>query len=208
MKILIADDHKIIRVALCHMLAAEFRDATFGEAKTAQEALDLVWQQEWSVLILDITMPGRSGLDILGDIRKARPKLPVLVYTANAEELFATRVLKAGAAGYLTKAAEPSEVIHAFRQVLLGKNYITPAVAHQLVHNLIDNSPSPHEALSTREFEVFRQLAGGRSLKEIAANAALSVKTISTYRARVLEKLHAHSNADLVRYALERKLID
>ena len=208
MKILIADDHKIIRVALCQLLAAEFRDATFGEANNAQEALDLVWQQEWSVLILDITMPGRSGLDILGDIRKARPKLPVLVYTANAEELFATRVLKAGAAGYLTKAAEPSEVIHAFRQVLLGKNYITPAVAHQLVHNLIDNSPAPHEALSTREFEVFRQLAGGRSLKEIAANAVLSVKTISTYRARVLEKLHAHTNADLVRYALERKLID
>jgi two-component system, NarL family, invasion response regulator UvrY len=209
MNILITDDHAIVRLAVKQLLAARFPEAEFGEAKTAQETLELVWKQEWTVLVLDVSMPGRSGLDVLADILQARPKLPVLVYSAHPEEQFAIRVLKAGAAGYLTKESDPQELVQAVEHVLTGRKFVTAALAQRLATVLgKDSDKPPHELLSNREFEVLRQLATGRSVKEIAGDSALSVKTISTYRTRVLQKLDLQTNADLVRYAMKYSLVD
>lgn len=209
MKILITDDHAIVRMAVKQLLATRFPQAEFAEAKTAQETLELVWKEDWTVLVLDVTMPGRSGLDVLGDILKARPTLPILVYSAHPEEQFAVRVLKAGAAGYLTKESDPQELVQAVEHVLAGRKFVTATLAQRLATVLGEDTDKPsHESLSTREFEVLRRLAAGDTVKEIAANSALSVKTISTYRTRVLQKLGVKTNADLVRYAMKYNLVD
>jgi len=209
MRILITDDHPLFRIALKHILAVEFRDAEFGEACNAAEALALVRQQEWAVLVLDITMPGRSGLDILGELKAARPKLPILILTSQPEDQFAVRCLKAGADGYLTKETAAQELVGAVRQVMSGRKFITASMAQKLAAQVsTDTSRPPHEKLSDREFQVLRLLATGQPVKQIAADLSLSVKTVSTYRTRLLTKLGLQTTTDLVRYAIAHKLIE
>ena len=207
--ILIADDHAVVRRGVRELLAEEFPDATFGEATTAQETLDHAWRQPWDLIVLDITMPGRSGIDILKDLKAALPDTPVLVQSMHAEDHFAMRVLKGGAAGYLTKDGVAEELIRAARKVLAGGRYISESLAERLAGVFAaDGARPPHELLSDREFQVLRKLAAGNSLKEIGAELSLSLKTISTYRTRILEKLNLRTNADLTQFALREGLIE
>ncbi|WP_091059163.1 response regulator transcription factor [Opitutus sp. GAS368] len=209
MKILIADDHAVVRQGLKQILADEFSRAAFGEAGTAQEAIAKVWEQEWDVVVLDITMPGRSGLEVLGEIRKSRPRLPVLVLSMHPEDQFALRMLKSGAAGYMTKESAPEALVGAIKKVLAGGRYVSPALAEQMAAYLgTDVQKPPHERLSDREFLVLRLIASGKTVSQIADQLALSVKTISTYRARILEKMLMQSNAELTHYAIQNRLVE
>jgi two-component system invasion response regulator UvrY len=209
MKILIADDHAVVRQGLKQILADEFSRAAFGEAGTAQEAIAKVWETEWDVVVLDITMPGRSGLEVLGEIRKSRPRLPVLVLSMHPEDQFAMRVLKSGAAGYMTKESAPEALVGAIKKVLAGGRYVSPALGEQMASYLgTDVQKPPHERLSDREFLVLRLIASGKTVSQIADQLALSVKTISTYRARILEKMLMRSNAELTHYAIQNRLVE
>lgn len=207
-KVLIADDHPIVRQGLRQILAGTTDMEVVGEAVNGQEALDQVRLGGWDVLVLDITMPGRSGFDILKDLKHEQPHLPVLVLSIHAEEQLAVRVLKAGASGYLTKENAPDELVKAIRKVVGGGRYISPGLAESLAFGLDAASDRPrHEALSDREFQVMQLMAGGKTLAEIAEELSLSAKTVSTYRTRLLEKLDIKTNAELIRYALENELI-
>ncbi len=209
MKVLIADDHAIVRRGLKLILSEEFDRIIFGEARTGQEVLDLVWKQDWDIVVLDITMPGRSGLEVLKELKQLRPKLPVLILSMHSEDQFGMRVLKAGAAGYMTKENVPEELVKAIKKVLAGGKYISPGLAEQLAFNLEeDTGRPPHEKLSDREYQVMCMIASGRTVKEIADELALSIKTISTYRTRILEKLKMKSSAELTYYAVKNKLVD
>ena len=209
MRILIADDHAVVRHGLKQILADEFKRAVFGEARNAQEALNRVWKGAWDVMILDITMPGRSGLEILGEIRRSAPGLPVLILSMHPENQFAVRVLKSGAAGYLTKDSAPEELVGAVRKILGGGRYVSAALAEKLASYVAGNSHKPpQESLSDREFQVLRLIASGKIVSEIAAELSLSVKTISTYRSRILEKMGLRNNAELMRYAIQHQLVE
>ena len=209
MRILIADDHAVFRRGLRETLSEAFSRITFGEAKTAQETLELARRQDWDVIILDISMPGKSGLDILDDLRRSRPKVPVLLLTMHPEQQFARRALKAGAAGYLTKDSVPDELKEAIKRIVAGGRYVSPTLAEKLAVDLRQGTDMPlHELLSDREFQVLRMIAAGKSVKEVADELSLSVKTVSTYRSRVLEKTGMKTNADLIRYALQTQLVD
>ncbi len=209
LKILIADDHPIFREGLKQVLAAEPDVVAVGEAENAQKALELARKQQWDVVVLDITMPGRSGLDVLKELRHERPKLPVLILSASPEDQYAVRVLKAGAAGYMTKERAPQELIKAIRRVLQGEKYLSESLAQKLVFDLETDSRKPlHETLSDREYQVMRMIVSGKTVKQIAQELHLSVKTISTYRARTLEKMKMKTIAELVRYATQNRLID
>src|SRR5215472_1331510 len=209
MRILIADDHAVVRRGLRETLAEAFSRVTFGEAKTAQEALENVARQDWDVLILDISMPGKSGLDILDDLHRLRPRLPILLLSMHPEGQFARRALKAGAAGYLTKESVPEELKEAVRRVQGGGRYVSAALAEKLAFDLRPEADTPvHELLSDREFQVLRMLASGKTVKQIADEIALSVKTVSTYRARILLKTGMKTTAELIRYAIEAHLVD
>jgi len=202
-RILIVDDHAIVRRGLRELLSDEFRGASFGEASTAQQALEQVWKKEWDVALLDITLPGRSGLDLLKEVKAARPKLPVLILSVHPEDQFAVRVLKAGAGGYLTKESAPEELVNAVRKILAGGQYVSPTLAEKLALGLRrDSTRAPHETLSDREYEVMCCIASGKTVAEIAGELSLSPKTISTYRARVLEKLGVKNNSEIIRYAI------
>ncbi len=208
MKVIIADDHSIVRKGLKQILLEEYPFATVGEASNAEELIKLAMSDTWDVVITDLSMPGRSGLDALRQIREAFPKLPVLVLSMHPEDQYAIRVLKAGASGYLNKDTAQDELIQAMRKVLIGKKYISAKVAEQMADVLEGNSDAAlHESLSDREFDVLKMLAAGKSVSEIAASLSLSSTTVSTYRSRILEKMKMKSNADLTRYALENKLI-
>jgi DNA-binding NarL/FixJ family response regulator len=208
-KILIADDHPIVRQGLKQILAEESDMGEFGEAKNSQEVMDLIKKKDWDIVILDITMPGRGGLEILKEIRSERPKLPVLILSIHPADQYAVRALKAGAAGYMTKESAPDDLIKAIRKVLKGGKYISPTLAESLALFLErDDRKSPHEKLSDREYQVMCMIAEGKKVKEIADSLDLSVKTISTYRARILEKMRMRSNADLIHYAIQNKLIN
>lgn len=208
MKILIVDDHAVFRRGILETLGDAFPKVIFGEAKTAQEALILISQQDWNVVILDISMPGKSGLDILDDLHNLRKRLPILLLSMHPEEQYARRALKAGAAGYLTKDCVPDELKDAVRKVASGGRYVTASLAEKLAFDLRRGSERPvHELLSTREFQVLRMIALGKAVKEIADELSLSVKTVSTYRARILEKTGMKTNADLIRYALQEQLV-
>jgi DNA-binding NarL/FixJ family response regulator len=207
--ILIADDHAIFRRGLRDILIERFPEASFGEADTAQGVLELVWKRKWDLLVLDISMPGRSGLDVLKDVKQAQPRLPVLVLSMHPEDQYAVRVLKAGAAGYLTKVNVPEEMVRAVTKVLAGGRYVSGALAERLAAELSTGGTKlPHETLSDREFQLLRRIAAGKTVKEIAGELSLSVQTVSTYRARVLTKLHLHTTAELMRYALDHRLAD
>jgi two-component system invasion response regulator UvrY len=209
MRILIADDHAVFRRGLRETLAEAFSRATYGEAKTAEETVDCVRRQDWDVVILDISMPGKSGLDILDDVKRLRPRTPVLLLTMHPEQQYARRALKAGAAGYLTKDSVPDELKVAIKRIVAGGRYVSTTLAEKLAADLRKGADIPlHELLSDREFQVLRMLASGKTVKEMAEELSLSVKTVSTYRGRILEKTGMKTNADLIRYALESQLVD
>jgi two-component system invasion response regulator UvrY len=208
MRILIADDHAVVRHGLKQILAEAFRGAVFGDAGNAGEVVSAIEKEPWDVVVLDISMPDRSGLEVLCDIRKLRPKLPVLVLSMHPESQFAVRVLRDGASGYLTKASAPEELVGAIKKVLAGGRYVSPMLAEKLAADLAVNTDKPpQEFLSNREYQVLRLLASGKIVSEIAGELRLSVKTISTYRARVLEKMHLRNNAQLMHYAMENHLV-
>ena len=209
MRVLIADDHAVFRRGLKETIGESFPKVTFGEAKTAQETVECVRRQDWEIVILDISMPGKSGLDILDDVRRLRPKLPVLFLSMHPEEQYARRALKSGAAGYLTKDSIPEELKEAVRRILTGGRYVSATLAERLAFDLRKGADTPlHELLSAREFQVLRMIASGKSVKEIANDIALSVKTVSTYRARILQKTGMKTTAELIRYALQTQLVD
>lgn len=208
-KVLIADDHAVVRQGLIQILSGIPDMTVADEAANGQEVLDKVQAGNYEVVLLDITMPGRGGFDILKDLKHRQPNLPVLVLSIHSEEQYAVRVLKAGAAGYLTKESAPEELVSAIRKVVGGGKYISPGLAEKLAFGLeAAGDRLPHETLSDREFQVLRLMAGGRTSKEIAAELALSVKTISTYRSRLLLKLRLNTNAELIQYAIQNHLFD
>jgi DNA-binding NarL/FixJ family response regulator len=193
---------------LKQILTDAFPRAIYGEARNAQEAIDLVWKEEWDVVVLDITMPGRSGLEVLREIKKSKARLPVLVLSMHPENQFAARVLKCGAAGYMTKESAPEELVGAVKKVLAGGRYVSPALAESLAASLSATQRAPQEKLSDREFQVLRLIASGKMVTEIARELSLSVKTISTYRARILEKMAMKNNAELMHYAIQHRLVE
>jgi DNA-binding NarL/FixJ family response regulator len=209
LRILIVDDHAIVRDGLKQILTSRLPDAVIGEGRNAQEALDQVSQGTWDVLLLDISMPGLSGLDVLQQIRDLQPTLKILVLTMHPEDQYAVRVLKAGAVGYLTKETASAEVVGAVQTVLCGGKYISSSLAQRLASNL--NAPAqkaPHETLSDREYQVLRMIAAGKSVKEISFDLSLSVKTVSTYRTRIMAKMGFKTNAQVIRYAMREKLVE
>ena len=207
--VLIADDHAVVRRGLKQILAETSDIVAGGEATNGAEVMEQVRAKRWDALVLDITMPGRSGLDILKEIRQEQPALPILMLSMHAEEQFASRVLKAGASGYLPKESAPEELVNAIRKVQGGGKYISPAQAEKLVHLLDKGSDRPpHETLSNREDEVLCLIASGRTVGEIAVQLKLSVKTISTYRTRILEKMMMRTNAELTHYAIKNRLVE
>jgi two-component system, NarL family, invasion response regulator UvrY len=209
MKILLTDDHAVVRQGLKLILADHFKRAVFGEARNATEAFARVAKEPWDVAVLDITMPGRSGLEVLKEIKRLRPKMPVLVLSMHPEDQFAVRMLRTGAAGYLTKESAAEELVGAIQKVVAGGRYISPSLAERMVSYLdIDLHKPPHERLSDREFLILRMIASGKTVGQIAKELALSVKTISTYRARVLEKMDMQNNAELTHYAVQKGLVE
>jgi DNA-binding NarL/FixJ family response regulator len=208
MRILIADDHTVVRKGLKQILLEAFATAHIEEVTDAEALLKNVFSQSWDVVISDISMPGRSGLEVLQQIKQHYPKLPVLILSVHSEDLYALRVLKSGAAGYLNKDSAPDQLVAAVNRVLQGKKYITPAIAEKLANSLDqDLDKLSHEYLSDREFEVLKLLAGGQAVSDIASRLSLSVTTISTYRARIMTKMNLRTNAELTLYAIEHKLI-
>jgi DNA-binding NarL/FixJ family response regulator len=209
MKILIADDHAMLRGGLKQILAFEFPGAIFGEAGTYQETMERVGKEPWDVLVLDIFLPGRCGLDVLREIEVNKPELPVLVLSSAPEEQMATRVLRAGAAGYLNKRAAPEELAQAVKKIVAGGMYASTSLGEKLAAELAHSSTKAlHEQLSDREFQVIQMLVTGKCVKEIAADLALSPKTVSTFHIRVMRKLRLHSDMELIRYAIEHNLVE
>jgi two-component system, NarL family, invasion response regulator UvrY len=207
-RILIADDHVVVRKGLRQILIDAFPSAEIVEVGDAEDLLKKVMTKEWDVVITDISMPGRSGLDVLQQIRQNFPKLPVLILSVHPEDQYAIRVLKAGASGYLTKNSASEDLVKAVNWVMLGKKYITPSIAERLATTLEQDAEKlPHEYLSDREFEVLKLLASGRSVSEIADQISLSATTVSTYRSRIMTKMNLKTNADLTLYSIEHKLI-
>jgi DNA-binding NarL/FixJ family response regulator len=208
-RILIADDHPILRRGLKEILVRELEDATCGEAGNAQQVLSAVQNQEWDLVILDVTMPGRSGLDVLRDLRKRRPKLPVLVLSMHPVDQLGTRALKDGASGYMNKESAPEELIGAVRKVLEGSVYVSPTLALRLALDVRENAGRLlHETLTAREFEVLRMLASGKTVTEVAEELHLGVPTVSTHRAHILAKMNMTTTAALISYAVHNRLVD
>jgi two-component system invasion response regulator UvrY len=208
MKVLIADDHNVVREGLKHIIETHHKPVEFGEARDGTEALDLIWKHDWDLLLLDIHMPGRDGLEVLREARKGRPKMPVLILSSSSVEEYAVRALKIGAAGFISKNASEKELVEAVSEALAGRRYVTPAVAQQLAIEVAAPAEKPvHEKLSDREYQVMKMLAAGKTVKEVAAELSLSVKTVSTYRTRILEKLGLTSNVDIARFALKSGLV-
>ena len=207
-QILIVDDHAILRRGLKEILEREFRDVSIGGAGTAEQALTQLDSEKWDLVILDITMPGRSGVDVLRHLKALRPRLPVLVLSMHPEDQYGKRVLKAGASGYMNKESAPEELIKAVRKLLSGGRYVSPTLAETLAVDLGRDDGTPaHERLSDREFEVLRKMASGKTVGQIAQELHLSVPTVSTYRARILEKMGMSNTAELIRYALSHHLV-
>lgn len=208
-RILIVDDHAIIRQGLKQLLADAFPKASFGQATNGHDGLEQVRQHPWDVVLLDITMPGKSGLDVLKQIVDEQPNIAVLVLSMHPEDQYAVRVLKTGAAGYITKDTASDEVVSAVKKVLAGGKYVSTSLAENLAASLNHSADTPpHELLSDREYQVLRLIAVGKSVKEIAFELSLSVKTVSTYRTRIMEKMKLKTNADIIRYAMHAKLVD
>jgi two-component system invasion response regulator UvrY len=209
LRILIVDDHPVVRKGLVQTLADASEIGEIIEAATPHEALDLVRQREWDAVILDIGLPGRGGLEVLKDIKHEAPRLPVLILSMHAEEQYAVRAIRAGAAGYLTKEAATEKLVDVVRKVASGGRYISPELAERLATELTADPTRPlHASLSDREFTVLRLIASGQTVGDIADRLSLSVKTVSTYRARILEKMRLKNNAELMQYVLTNHLLD
>lgn len=203
MRILLVDDHAMVRAGLRRILSDEIETAAFGEAASSSEALDRVRTEPWDIVVLDLSLPGRSGLETVKDIHTLRSGLPILIMTMYAEDQYAPRAFRAGAAGYLTKGSSPDDLVAAVRKVAAGGRYVSPSVGEALAKGLHPRSDeSAHAALSDRELQVLQMIGAGKTVTEIGAELSLSVKTISTYRARILEKLGMRTTAQLVRYCV------
>ncbi len=208
LRILIADDHSVVRKGLKLILSEGFPGSSIEEVADAEEMIKKVIHSEYDVIISDLSMPGRSGLEALQQIKQINARIPVLILSVHPEEQYALRVLKAGASGYLNKDMAPEELVNAVQRVMLGKKYITASIAEKLASVFDqDSDKSPHEYLSDREFSVLKLLAAGKSVSEIAESLFLSVTTVSTYRARIMAKMNMKNNADLTLYAIENKLL-
>jgi two-component system, NarL family, invasion response regulator UvrY len=208
MRILIADDHAIVRRGLSEILLEEYPSAIVEEVGDADTLLNRALEDKWDIVISDLMMPGRSVLEVLQQIKNHAAQLPVLILSIFPEEQYATRVLKAGASGYINKDAAPTELVKAVQRILQGRKYITPNIAEMLASDLnLATDKAPHELLSDREFHVMKLLAEGKTISDIAEMLSLSPTTISTYRARIMEKMKMRANAELARYALENRLI-
>jgi two-component system invasion response regulator UvrY len=207
-KTIIADDHTIVREGLKQILNETNDVSVSGEAKNGGELLEELRRQKFDVVVLDISMPGINGLDALKQIKIINPNLPVLVLSMHPEEQYAIRVLKAGASGYLTKESASEELLNAIRRIASGRKYVSPSLAEKLAVELdVDREKPLHETLSDREYQVLCMIASGRTVKEIAGELSLSVKTVSTYRSRILDKMHMANNAQLTYYAIENDLV-
>jgi DNA-binding NarL/FixJ family response regulator len=206
-RILIADDHPIVRRGLRQILEETRFVTSVDEASNGREALELVKKGKFDIVLLDISMPGMSGLEVLEELKKLKPSLPVLILSIYPEEDYAIRALKAGASGYLTKKSAPDELVVAIKKIYRGERYISPSLADYLASNIMDDKDKPlHNNLSNREFQVMRMMASGKTLKEIAGEINLSPKTISTFRTRILQKMRLKSNAELIQYAIKNGL--
>ena len=209
MRILIADDHPIFRAGVKEILLKEKDVESIGEADTGHKVLELARKRRWDVVLLDLTMPGKDGLQVLPELRREQPELPILVLSAHPEDQLALRLLKSGAAGYLTKDKAPEVLLTAIRKVLRGEKYISESLAEKIALDTVSGATkSLHEMLSQREYQVMTMIAAGKTSTEIAKKLFLSIRTVSTYRARVLEKMNMKTNAELIRYALQNKLVD
>jgi DNA-binding NarL/FixJ family response regulator len=207
-KVLMADDHAIVRKGLRQILNEGSALCQVEEAVNGQEVLNKVYDGVFDILVLDISLPDRNGLELVREIKSVRPKLPILMLSVHPEDQYAIRALKAGVSGYLNKESAPEQLVQAIERIVAGGRYISPSLAEALAASVGGNTESlPHEALSDREFTVLLRIGAGRSVSEIADELGLSVKTVSTYRARILEKMNMNNNADLIRYAIDHKLV-
>lgn len=208
-KILIADDHTIFREGLKHILAECSDVIVTDEASNGREVLDKIWNNEYDMVLLDISMPGMTGLEALKQLKNDKPRLSVLVLSMHPEEQYAVRALRAGASGYLTKESAPDELITAIRKISQGRKYITSSLAERLASEVEADSEKPlHDILSDREYQVLRMIASGSTIKQIAEELSLSIKTVSTYRTRIMEKMKMKTNAELMHYALKHQILD
>jgi DNA-binding NarL/FixJ family response regulator len=205
-RIILADDHSFIRLGLIQILKDEFPSAEIKEVADGESLIKEVLLHHWDLVISDLDMPGRSGLEALEQIKLIKPNLPVLILSIYTEELYAVRVLRAGASGYMNKNAAPYELITAIERIRLGRKYITPEIAEKLLANM-DESKKPHELLTNREFEIFKLLAFGKTVTQVADSLSLALTTISTHRSRIMEKLNLHTNSELTRYAIAHHII-
>lgn len=205
-RILLADDHSIIRLGLIQILTDEYPSVEIKEVGDGESLIKEVIQHDWDLVISDLDMPGRSGLEALEQIKLIKPHLPVLILSIYTEDLYAVRLLKAGASGFMNKNAAPYELITAIQRILLGRKYITPEIAEKLLMNL-DTRKNPHELLSNREFEIFKLLAWGKTVSQVADSLSLALTTVSTHRSRIMEKLQLSTNSELTRYATAHHII-
>ena len=208
-RILIVDDHEVVREGVKRIFSERPGQTSFGEASSVPQALQIVRDEDWDVVVLDLSLGDRSGLELLKQLKQIRPRLPVLILSMHSEEQYARRAFKAGASGYVTKDSSHSELVKALDKVVTGGRYFSQELAETLIVDLERGSDRPpHEALSDREFEVMRLIGSGKTVGEIAALLALSDSTISTYRARILEKMGMKTNAELTHYAIQNKLVN
>ena len=208
MRVLLVDDHSVVRDGIIRMLESRTTDLSFGEAENRHTALKLLREREWDVLVLDLTLADGSGLDVLRDLKKEKPRLPVLVFTVHSDEHYARRAFKAGASGYVTKNCSPAELLDAIQRVHSGRKYVSPILVERLLFDYERGEYGlPHESLSDREFEVLCLIGSGKTVGEVARLLGLSDRTISTYRLRLLQKMDLRTNADLTRYAIQNKLV-
>lgn len=209
MKVLIVDDHAIVRRGMISLLQEHFTGLEAGEAADARQGLSAALGEPWDVVVVDISMPGRSGLELVQDIRREKPALPILVVSSQSEEDYALRALKSGAAGFVSKQSAPDVLVAAVERVLAGRRFISPALAERLAGAVSGDSPvTSHESLSNRELQVLQLIASGQTIKEISADLALSEKTVATYRSRISEKMGLSSNVELTRYAMQNGLVE
>jgi DNA-binding NarL/FixJ family response regulator len=208
-KILLVDDHEVVRDGIKNIFDEQPETIVFGQAGTAAEALSLAREEDWDVVVLDLSLGARSGLEVLKELNQLRPRLPVLILSMHSEEQYARRAFKSGAAGYITKDSPRTELLNAIKKVIKGGRYLSPTLAETLVFDIERGTDRPpHAALSDREFEVMKLIASGKKVTEIAGILSLSDKTISTYRTRILEKMNMRTNAEIIRYAIQNKLVD
>lgn len=208
-RVLIADDHAIVRQGLKQILQDTQDLAAGGEAASGQQAIKMLREGKWDVVLLDISLPDKNGIEVLKQLKKEHPQLPVLILSMYSESQFAVRSLKAGASGYLCKQSAPEQLVTAIRQVAQGRKYLSPQMAEELANSIgADSERPPHESLSDREFQTLRMIASGKTLSQVAAELSLSVKTVSVYRARLLEKMKLKNNSELTHYAIKNHLVE